>query len=220
MIPAAAGYPLPRNGARAAAVSFIAIFHAVAIAALLSMGGMQVILREAEPLVVRLVSPPPAPAVEIPRSVPLPTLRPPEIRIPDPPLIETVVALRVEPAAPPPPPAPVVAAVPQLHAPPAPAAPAPAVDPPRADLAYLNNPAPFYPRASRRAGEQGRVMLRVRVSIDGRVEAVEVERSSGFERLDEAALQAVRRWRFVPAKRGDHAVAAWARVPVHFSLQG
>lgn len=220
MTPAAAGYPPPRNGARAVAVTFIAAFHALAIGALLSLGGVQAVIREAEPLLVRLLPPPAPRIVEIPRSVPLPTLRPPEIRIPDPPVIENVVTLRVEPPAPPEPPRPVVSAAPQPVAVEAPPGPAPALDPPRADLAYLNNPPPAYPRASRRAGEQGRVMLRVRVTADGRAEEVEIEHSSGYPRLDEAALRAVRRWRFVPARRGEQSVAAWARVPVHFSLQG
>jgi protein TonB len=98
--------------------------------------------------------------------------------------------------------------------------PAPRLEPPRADMAYLNNPPPAYPAVSKRAGEQGRVMLRVRVDASGVVEAVELQATSGFPRLDEAALAAVRRWRFVPAKLGERAVAGWAVVPISFSLRG
>jgi protein TonB len=87
-------------------------------------------------------------------------------------------------------------------------------------MAYLNNPPPSYPTLSRRVGEQGRVLLRVRVTPGGTVEAVEVQSSSGFPRLDEAALAAVRRWRFRPARLGARAVARWAIVPISFQLQG
>ncbi|MRR51036.1 MAG: energy transducer TonB, partial [Rhodocyclaceae bacterium] len=102
-------------------------------------------------------------------------------------------------------------------APPAPPAPA-AIVGARFDADYLHNPKPVYPSASRRLGEQGRVLLRVYVSAEGRAEKVEVKTSSGFQRLDQAAEDAVSRWRFVPAKRGDQAVAAWVQVPITFQL--
>ena len=89
---------------------------------------------------------------------------------------------------------------------------------PRFDVAYLNNPAPSYPMLSRRMGEQGRVLLRVRVSAAGDPEDVEVSASSGSERLDRAAIDAVRRWRFVPARLGAETVAGYAFVPVLFKL--
>jgi len=93
-----------------------------------------------------------------------------------------------------------------------------AVLPPRFDAAYLKNPAPDYPSLSRRMGETGRVVLRVLVSPEGRAEQLEVRTSTGHPRLDQAALDAVRRWRFVPAKQGDHAVSAWVLVPLTFQL--
>lgn len=99
----------------------------------------------------------------------------------------------------------------------APAAPAP-VSAPRFDAAYLSNPAPVYPPLSRRMEEEGKVLLRVHVTPDGMASEVTIARSSGFPRLDEAALNAVRRWRFVPAKQGDKAVAAWVNVPLAFKL--
>ncbi|MCC7313005.1 MAG: TonB family protein [Sulfuritalea sp.] len=81
------------------------------------------------------------------------------------------------------------------------ATPAPIV-PPRFDADYLRNPAPEYPAVSRRMGEEGRVVLRVRVSVQGSPLAVELKQSCGFIRLDEAARAAVEKWRFVPARQG------------------
>jgi TonB family C-terminal domain len=83
---------------------------------------------------------------------------------------------------------------------------------------YLRNPAPGYPRLSRRLGEQGEVHLRVLVDPQGRPQRVELESSSGFARLDRAALDVVQRWNFVPARRGSRAVEAWVIVPIAFSL--
>lgn len=89
---------------------------------------------------------------------------------------------------------------------------------PRFDVDYLNNPAPAYPPLSRRLREQGTVLLRVHVDADGRAAEVEIKTSSGSSRLDQAALQTVRQWRFVPGRLGGKAVAAWVLVPVAFSL--
>lgn len=94
----------------------------------------------------------------------------------------------------------------------------PALRAPRYDAAYLNNPAPNYPPVSRRLGEAGRVILRVYVSAEGVALEVRLGRSSGYPRLDEAALAAVREWRFTPARQGEHAVAAWVSVPLGFDL--
>ena len=88
----------------------------------------------------------------------------------------------------------------------------------RFDAAYLHNQKPVYPVASRRLGEEGRVLLRVRVSAHGQPLEVDVKQSSGFSRLDEAARAAVERWRFVPARQGTEAVEASVLVPLHFSL--
>ncbi len=95
---------------------------------------------------------------------------------------------------------------------------APTVSPARFDAAYLNNPSPEYPRLSRQLGEEGKVLLRVRVRADGTAAAVDLEKGSNFDRLDEAARRAVTRWRFVPAKRGDEAVEASVIVPIVFRL--
>lgn len=96
----------------------------------------------------------------------------------------------------------------------------PAVVPPRFDAAYLNNPRPDYPKAAKRMGEQGKVMLRVLVSVAGAPEKVEIGTSSGSRRLDDAARLAVEQWKFVPARQGDLPVAAWVIVPITFALEG
>ncbi|RJF98419.1 energy transducer TonB [Noviherbaspirillum saxi] len=100
---------------------------------------------------------------------------------------------------------------------PAPAQPAP-VTPPRFNAAYLNNPAPVYPAMLRRAGEEGKVVLRVFVTAEGNAGEVQVFRPSSSPLFDEAALAAVRRWRFVPARRGDTAISEWVQVPIDFKL--
>jgi protein TonB len=106
---------------------------------------------------------------------------------------------------------------PPVPAQPAPAAPAPIV-PPDFTAAQLRNPGPAYPYLSRRAREEGVVLLKVLVGTDGRAARLEVEESSGFERLDEAALKTVGKWRFVPASQAGQPREAWVLVPVTFSL--
>lgn len=87
------------------------------------------------------------------------------------------------------------------------------------NAAYLANPAPPYPPLSRRLREQGKVDLRVLVSADGHPEQVDVKTSSGFSRLDNAALEAVRRWRFTPARQGERSIASTVVVPIIFRLE-
>jgi len=89
---------------------------------------------------------------------------------------------------------------------------------PRFDADYLNNPAPVYPAQSRRMHERGEVRLRVLVSRDGLPMDIQLARSCGYTRLDQAALTAVRKWRFQPAQRGGVAVDAWVIVPIEFDV--
>ncbi|WP_197703244.1 energy transducer TonB [Sulfurifustis variabilis] len=98
-------------------------------------------------------------------------------------------------------------------------APASSVTLPRFNADYLNNPPPVYPSLARRLGEEGRVLLRVRVRPDGTSADIAISRSSGFARLDRAALEAVRKWRFVPARQGDVPVTASVLVPISFTLE-
>ncbi|MCP4696016.1 MAG: energy transducer TonB [Gammaproteobacteria bacterium] len=96
----------------------------------------------------------------------------------------------------------------------------PPATPPSHKAAFLHNPKPRYPRRSRRLGEEGKVVLRVQVDKSGRAKTVEIKSSSGFSRLDKAAVKAVWKWRFVPAKQGGQAVDGWMPVSVVFELKG
>lgn len=97
---------------------------------------------------------------------------------------------------------------------------APEITPPTFNAAYLRNPVPRYPMIARRSGEQGTVTLRVLVTREGVPASVSVERTSGSGHLDSAALETVRTWRFVPARRGQQPIDAWVLVPVVFRLEG
>lgn len=92
------------------------------------------------------------------------------------------------------------------------------VVPPRVDASHLDNPDPEYPPRSQRLGEEGQVLLDVHILSDGSVKEAHVRTSSGFPRLDEAALVAVRHWRYVPAKQGRKPIAYWYVQPIVFSL--
>jgi len=86
------------------------------------------------------------------------------------------------------------------------------------ELKTSNRVEPSYPPASRRAGEEGTVRLKVLVDEKGRPKDVAVATSSGFARLDEAAMQAVRKWRFVAATDGANPITAWTQVAITFRL--
>lgn len=93
-----------------------------------------------------------------------------------------------------------------------------AYSPPSYGASYLHNPKPGYPLIARRRGLEGLVKLDVRVSVEGLPVSVKVREGSGHDSLDEAALNAVWHWRFVPAKRGGEAVEASFVVPIRFEL--
>lgn len=86
------------------------------------------------------------------------------------------------------------------------------------DLKASNRVEPTYPSASRRAGEEGTVRLKVLVDEKGRPRDVAVANSSGFARLDQAAMEAVRKWRFVAATDGTNPISAWTQVAITFRL--
>jgi protein TonB len=92
------------------------------------------------------------------------------------------------------------------------------VIPPRSDAAHLSNPAPSYPSMSRRLGEQGRVVLEVYILVNGTVGEIRLKQSSGFKRLDQAAMQAVKKWQYQPARKGQQAIDFWYVQPLSFSL--
>lgn len=86
------------------------------------------------------------------------------------------------------------------------------------NAAYLNNPKPHYPKISKRLGEEGVVLLKVRVLVDGTAGSVSILKSSEYDRLDQSALEAVKNWKFVAAKQGDKSIDSWVSVPVAFKL--
>jgi len=152
---------------------------------------------------------------------PQPVPAPPQPAIPSPPSAPVAVAPALDTAPRPAAPTGAVAAAPPV-ADAVPAAPAvargPSIVPPSFDADYLHNPTPRYPPAAARLRESGRVLLSVAVNAAGLPERVEIAATSGSPRLDQAALDTVKRWRFVPARQGDRAVAASVNVPLVFRL--
>jgi len=101
-----------------------------------------------------------------------------------------------------------------------PTAPSPAVQLPSSDADYLQNPEPKYPDTSKRLNEQGTSTIRVLIGSDGLPQQAEIGKSSGFDRLDRAALATVMRWRYVPGKRNGVPEAMWFSVPIVWKLTG
>lgn len=203
--------------------------HAAAVGFLLAHAPAREALREVAPLMVELI-PPPSPSPSKPEArtasppKPLPVRKVAPRPAPQAPVLAAAAPTADAPpvSVPPDPrPLPPLDAKPAAAAPPTPpaAAPVPTVVPPSFQADYLDNPAPAYPALSRRSGEQGRVLLRVHVEANGMPTSVEMRSSSGYDRLDQAALEAVRRWKFVPARLGDKAVAAYVVVPIQFNLR-
>ena len=213
----------------------VILVHAGILASILSLPKTTQSITPPVPLYVRLIeaataqpelAPPPVP----PRLQPPPTpsVPPPVLAAPPAPLRpipEAVKAVRqpqpAEPVrpevsrpepqpAPTPTPAPATVEAPK---------PAPPVTQPRFNADYLDNPKPPYPGISRRMGEEGEVRLRVHVDPAGNAQQIEIARSSGFPRLDQAALDTVKQWRFIPARQGEQPIAAWVIVPIQFSLR-
>lgn len=211
-----------RSGPNWGALLVVLLVHAGLIGALLT--ARMVIARKAPPPVLNsftVLPEPPAPPPPAPEQTPLATqASPPAASVVAPnPLVTTPTAsplaaapvARLRPV-------PVAAVAAPVAAPAAaPAAPAP-ITPPDFSAGQLHNAGPAYPYLSRRAKEEGVVTLRVLVTEDGHAGEVRLEKSSGHERLDKAALATVRRWKFVPARQAGKAVAAWVLVPVTFSL--
>nr|WP_235964973.1 energy transducer TonB [Caenimonas soli] len=208
----------------------VVLFHVAALWALQSG-----LLRRAVEIVVPvailsdIVTPP------MPKAEPVP--QPP---VPKPPEPVKPVVRKVERAQPPTPqpvavpspaPAPQAPTGVETQAPVAPAAPAvtaasPAPSPapakvelPSSDADYLRNPAPSYPPMSKRLGEQGKVLVRVLIGADGTPQKAELKRSSGFDRLDRAALEYVMKCRYVPGKVAGVPQAMWHEAPVNFVLE-
>ncbi len=203
----------------------VVLLHVAALWAFQSGLAHKVVAAIVPPQAIAYIMAPPAPEVPPPPAPPPPTPVPPT-PTPRP----APAPLPVADSAPSPN-APVVAAAeaapdPTPAAPPAPAAPAappappaPRIELPSSNAAYLNNPAPAYPSISRRMGEEGKVVLRVFIGTDGKPEKIEIQKSSGYDRLDRHAQDTVQRWRFVPGKRNGVPEAMWNLVPINFVLE-
>ncbi len=205
---------MPRDSSRASSLTLVAIAH-VAVFYLLALSPAREVISKASALMVTLIH-------EQPRTEQKPTktstpqpVKPQQVvvePIPVPFIVTTSSSADI--TATPPAPSQPVSTVATAPAPPF------TVVPPRFDADYLDNPVPAYPALSRRMGEEGKVILRVFVEASGAALQLEIRTSSGSQRLDSAAIDAVRRWKFAPAKQGDKFVAAWVLVPINFSLGG
>jgi protein TonB len=211
------------HGERLAGLALIVGLHAALIGALLSVKEVREKVESAAPLMVSLITlpPKPEPAPPTPPVVTPPKPKPlPRMIVTQKPTPSPIEAVPVEPEPAESPPAEPEPAAPPVTAVEAAPAELPPVTPPSYIAAYLNNPAPEYSYAAKRAGEQGKVLLRVLVNAQGTADEVRLEQGSGYARLDEAAMHTVRvRWRFVPARQGDTPVAAWVIVPITFKLK-
>lgn len=231
--PAAESYPASRR-ISAACIAGVLVAHVVVLVLLTRLDVLPLSSPATPPALSVQIIAPAAPVVEAtrpptPPPIPQAVVRPKPVRTPPSrPVQRLVAAADASPAA-----SSVALAsetavqpsdTPSVSAPPA--APsavttsAPVVStPPRFDAGYLRNPAPVYPAVSRRLGEEGKVVLRVLVESSGRPIQIEVRTGSGSSHLDQAAQEAVSRWTFAPARRGDDAVDAWVLVPIVFNLR-
>lgn len=182
-------------------------------------------------VIVPSVAVPPPPPVAAPRqpSVTTPVAMPPAAA--PPPAPQLAAPVNPDPA----PNAPTAVAVVATPLPPItqPVSPAPVAartetrsvtpTPPRLELPssaadYLHNPTPEYPPRSKWLGEQGTVQVRVLIGADGVPQKADIQKSSGFDRLDKAALATAMAWRYVPGKRAGTPEAMWFTVPITFVI--
>lgn len=214
---------LPRmKGEKLVGLLFVLVLHG---AGLYGLWSYRIIPTpdEAVTLMVNLINPPPPEQPKPPKRAPPP---PPKPRPPEPPkhhqhlAVEAPVVLPDEPVEYVPPPAPAVVAPPPPSPPAVEAPPQPVVLSGELSVSCPERSPPNYPLQSKRFNEQGKVLLRVELGEDGRVAEVVVKTSSGYRRLDNAALEAVKTWRCKPAMQGGVAVRAVALQPFNFILEG
>lgn len=154
-----------------------------------------------------IIQPPPKPKVVPLKKPPKAKVKPkpaPQIVTPDPAPVTHTEAPNVAPVntAPPPPPK-VVEKITQ----------------PSAGAGYLNNPPPAFPEEAMERGWEGKVLLKVHVLASGKPDSVNLAKSSGHSVLDQEAIRTVKRWSFVPGKRGTTPIDGWVTVPIKFNLQ-
>jgi protein TonB len=207
------------NRDRLGSLSAVVITHVLLVAALLYAMREPVHRVSMPDLVVTLqaISKPPAVQAPVPLAVVKPTLilntRP---ELPPLPQIEVSIQASAAPAMPVPQPAKPSAE--EVRTEPVKEVAVLEDTTPSVDASATGNPKPVYPRASKALGEEGRVMLDVYVQADGTVGDIRLHQSSGFERLDDSALRAVRQWRFKPARQSGKQIAMWYVQPITFNL--
>ncbi|HEX7820095.1 MAG TPA: energy transducer TonB [Sphingobium sp.] len=194
-----------------------ALLHVALIAAFFLIKNHVVQKREARLTVVNLTPaappPPSTPEQPTPQKVAVVTPRP-VVQIPQPSPVNI-------PTTPDPVPQPTPPALPTAStAPPAPPAPPSVIQSNELGTRMIAGSAPRYPLESRRKHEVGTVVLTVTIGLDGRVVNIGVSKSSGFARLDDAALSAVRKWRWAPIVEGGQPVMVRGYIPIPFELQG
>ena len=226
--------PLPGAGAgddlsplqRRTMVGGILALHGVALWGLLQVDAVRAAVLEAAPIFIDVLAQPEPPKPEPPKPPP-PQIPKPTPVAPPPPVIAAPAAAQpapfTVPPAPPEPPAPTPV---QTVSTPAPPAPPPPVAPPAPKLIpasavqFLELPVVDYPRQSRRNNEAGVTLVRAYIDTRGGApRSVSVERSSGFSRLDLAAVAAVQRARFKPYTENGQPVEGWALIPIDFELE-
>lgn len=217
--------PLARSGQdlagneRRLLVGAIAGAHVLGLWALFQVQAVRDAVREVAPVMVEFIQPeaqakpppPPAPRPPTPVAKPLPAIAAVPSPVPAPAAFEV--------PAPEPAPAPVVVAAPAPPAPaPPPAPPTPKLLPATA-VGYLVQPPIEVPMASRRLGEAGTVQLRVLVDVAGLPRQVSLHKSSGFARLDEQALQAMRKARFKPQTENGQPIEWIVIAPLQYEIE-
>ena len=223
-VPAGLAAPLPygRSPAQARqrriAIATMLVAHGVAVIGLVNASRLRDAVVDARPIFLAVVDTPAPVAPPKPLPPPLASKAPPPAQltlpliVPEQPPAPSPVVAQVLP--PPPPPAPAA----PVDAPPAPAPSLlPKTIPPSA-VQYIVPPAPLYSRISAKMRESGKAVVRVFIDEAGLPRNVQLAVSTGFARLDDAALAAVRNCRFKPYLENGAAVAGWAAIPIEFEL--
>ena len=221
-VPAGLASPLPygrspaQQRQRRVVIATMLVAHGVAIVGLMNASRLRDAVVDAKPIFLAVVDTP------APTAPPRPLPPPPTTKIPPPPQLSLpLIAPEQVPA-----PSPIAAQV--LPPPPAPVAPvegpqapAPSIVPktiPASAVQYIVPPAPVYSRISAKMRESGKALVRVFIDEAGLPRNVQLALSTGFARLDDAALAAVRNCRFRPYLENGVAVAGWAAIPIEFEL--
>lgn len=218
-VPVAASRYGVRSRPNLPAIAAILAIHALAIGALIQVRNHVQRAEMAKLTVVNLTPPPPPPAAEAPPpppSKPVIVAPPPIVQTPVPPV--QTVQTTPDPT-PVPTPAPIAVAVPGPPAPAAPPAPPSMVQGGDLGAQMVAGKPPRYPVESRRKHEQGTVVLSLIVGLDGAVESINVAQSSGSARLDNAARDAVKGWRWKPILRSGQPVRVKGVVEIPFILR-